>query len=88
MLFYYNMEDTFYHNDYKYWTMDEVKKIRLYPVPHDTDKIAKDSNSNLWPVHDPYGWSHEHVECKDEEQAYQYMLESFNQSTYERIHDI
>ena len=88
MLFYYDMEDTLNHSDYEYWTMDEIKKIRLYPVSYETDKIAQSDDTSFWPVHDPTGYSWEHVECKDENEAYQYMLDSFNQSIYERIHDI
>ena len=90
MLFYYDMqvELTFKRDPHKYWTMEEVKQIPLYPVSDETDKLAKDDHTWLWPVHDPCGWSWEHAECKDENEAYQFMMDLFNLSIYEQLNDL
>lgn len=88
MMYYYDMKVEVDHEPNKYWTMEEVKQIPLYPFSDETKKLAMAENSTLWPVHDPCGWSFEHVNCKDEEEAYRHLLDSFNLSIYEALNDI
>lgn len=91
MKYYYNMRDTYYHPEDEYWTMDEVKRIRLFPAEENAngERLIDESGYLLWPVYDhkaSHSW--EFAECKDEEEAYELLLHSLNMSIHERLHDL
>ena len=87
MIFYYDLMST-YDDPGKYYNKDTIRTIKLYSATPEIEKAAEDPSSTLWPVHDPYGKSNEPVECKDEDEAYAYLLESENLSAYEYNNDI
>lgn len=87
MLYYYNLMDG-YDDPYRFYNSETIRRFRVYPATPEIEKAAKKDGSGLWPVHDPYGYSWEPVECENIEKAYEYILESENNSVYERIHDI
>lgn len=90
MKYYYNIMDG---NDDRttYYNSETVRRFRVYPATPRVVKAATDPNSSLWPVHDiyaPIDRMNECVECKDINEAYEYIMLSENQSIYEYIHDI
>lgn len=91
MKYYYNMQDTYHHLGNEYWTADEVRSIRLIPVNDNEngETLIDDSHYCLWPVYDcDHGYSWDFVDCKDEDEAYDFLLRSLNTSVYEYLHDI
>ena len=87
MKYYYNLMDG-YDEPGRYYNEQTVRRFRVYPATPEIEKAALEDGSGLWPVHDPYGATNEPVECKDLTEAYDYILQSSNQSVYEYIHDI
>lgn len=87
MKFYYNIMDG-YNDPRQYYDKKSIRRFRVYPATPEIEKAALQSDSHLWPVHDPYGKTNEVIECKDIDEAYDYILESKNLSVYEYIHDI
>jgi hypothetical protein len=60
-----------------YYTMDEIKEVRV--IAENDPELVKVWDE-VWPIHDPDGWSTEAVECESIEQAYEYLLNSENNS--------
>lgn len=88
MKYFYNMADTFKRPEGQYWTMDQVRSITLFPAEPETELMAQDPHSTLWPVHDCCGPSWEPVECESKDEAYEHLCRSLNMSVHERIHDL
>ena len=61
---------------------------KRYDRPEIEKEAYENPHSDLWPVHDIHNNSTEPVDCKDIDEAYQYILESENTSVYEYVHDI
>lgn len=90
MKFYYNLLDGYDQPDH-YYNEQTIRRFRVYPATPEIEKAALKDGSGLWPVHDPFAPISEMnqcVECKDLNEAYDYILQSQNQSIYEYIHDI
>lgn len=90
MKFYYNLMDGFDEPD-RFYTEQTIRCIRVYPATPKIVKAALEPNSSLWPVHDifaPISELNQCVECKDINEAYDYILLAKNQSVFEYIHNI
>ena len=90
MKFYYNLMDGYDEPD-RYYDERTIRRIRVYPATPEIEKAALKSDSSLWPVHDifaPISQMNECVECKDINEAYDYILLAKNQTVYEYINDI
>ena len=87
MKFYYDLM-TLPEEPGTYLTKESVKSVKLYPAIPEVDAIAAKEESTLWPVHNPFGPSYEFVECADEEEAWEYVMWSENQSAYEYNHNL
>ena len=88
MKFFYDMADTFNHDDYEPWTEDQVSRVRLYPWTASLEAKLAAEHSTLWPVNSPYGPSWEAAEVKDRSEARDLLFASLNQSVFERVHDL
>lgn len=96
MKFYFNLRElSNIEPEGTYFTMEEIRNVKLYE--EGSPELAKleeleyleDRNDIcMWPVHSAYGLSTQPVECKDIDEAYEYLLEAENVSIYECIHDI
>ena len=88
MKFFYNLMDGFNEQD-KFYDEQTIRRFRVYPVTQEIEKeVYENPHSPLYPVHDIHNNSTEHVDCKDVDEAYKYILEAENTSVYEYIHDI
>lgn len=90
MKYYYNLMDGYDQPD-RYYNEQTIRRFRVYPATPEIEEAALKDGSGLWPVYDIFGPLSEMnqcVECKDLNEAYDYILQSENQSIYERIHDI
>ncbi len=90
MKFYYNLMDGFDEPD-RYYDEQTIRRFRVYPATPEIEKAALEAGSVLWPVHDifaPLNEMNQCVECKDINEAYDYILQSHNHSVFEYIHDI
>lgn len=78
MKYYYVMSDIvrpYYEGIY--YTMDEIKKVRV--IAENDPELVK-VRDEVWPIYSPDGLSTEAVECESIEQAYEYLLDSKNDS--------
>lgn len=88
MRFYYNLMDGFDERD-RFYDEKTIRRFRVYPATPEIEKDAfENPNSHLWPIHDIEKNSTEPVDCKDIDEAYDYLLTSENTSVYEYIHDL
>ena len=90
MKYYYNLMDG-YDERNRYYDEQTIRRFRVYPATPEIEEAALQPNSHLWPVHDifaPLDQLNECVECKDINEAYDYILLSENQSVFEYILDI
>jgi hypothetical protein len=90
MKFYYNLMDGYDEPD-RFYTEQTIRRFRVYPATPKIEKAALEPGSGLWPVHDifaPISELNQCVECKDLNEAYDYILQAQNHSVFEYIHDI
>ena len=88
MKFFYNLMDGFNEQD-KFYDEQTIRRFRVYPATQEIEKeVYENPHSPLYPVHDIHNNSTEHVDYKDVDEAYRYILEAENTSVYEYIHDL
>lgn len=79
------------HDNYEYYDIKEIRKyvnIKPFETKEELEDFIENDLESWWPVHsiDSYSW--EPVKCKDENEAFDHITTSLNQSIYEHIHDI
>lgn len=89
MKYYYRMNEEPYHEKYEYLETEQIATIPLYEVTKELEyEYENDPMSDLWPVHDPCGYSWVAKDYKNEDEARIDLGTSINLSVYEYIHDI
>ena len=95
MFFFYDMRDVCDHPEYEFWTEEQVRKIRLYPLnkpdawaEEATARMEKEDGLSLWCVHENCGDDTIPVDCKDTDEAYENLMWALNKSVYEYVNDI
>ncbi len=86
--YYYDMSATFGHPNDEYWTEAQVAEIPILPATPELDKEAGEESSTLWPIHACTGPSYEPIDCANETDAREHLMQSLNQSVHEYIHDL
>ena len=77
------------YDDYKYYDKYSIRKFNLIPCENEDDCfVDENDNYSAWPVYDMAdGDSTKPVYCTKKE-AYNYLLDLLNQSTYEQEYDL
>lgn len=90
MKYFYNLLDG-YDDPNRFYNEQTIRRFRVYPATPEIEEAALQPGSGLFPVHDihaPLSEMNTCVECRDIDEAYEYILEAENESVYEYIHDI
>ena len=87
MYFVYNIEEYNYHPR-EYYNEREISDIPLtkFDTLEEIEEFLKE-NEHYWPVHSLLTYSWVPVNCADENEAREHLLDTLNQAVYERIND-